>query len=1601
LSKISGSSVRLIKEHSFINELVGQVRAGYGLVPFLGSGCSAHSGILMGSQFYDYLAWTVALCVADRKKWPVFGERWDLRLAGWPRSPTHVELRATRAWAMDGFKYLAEACDFHVDDNPATDRVRALTRAGVAASDPAALARILYAPMVPPFLRDPGARQVEITDGNAQRDLHRLLTKEGLKHGGLLLPGVSCTSEDAITERAIRSLYDWRSTLHFLSEVKLGMDRKTLFLEESEASVIDNFNVHITRGKRPNLIHSMLCHLRQPARLRLLLTTNFDTLIEDAFANQKRRVEVIAVSVRGSLPDPEIVHARDTVVKLHGTFSETRADFSLDDRPSLEDRRRFFHYVRGGYPETSQPSFVPGQLLVAGYSGSDARCVDMMKTVLEGDPSALIFWICNSKRDHARLEQLFRERSYGARIIATISERVDLLLYEFQQQLCLTLPPGGGSSYHINHNVAPVASFRVDDHQDDKDPPGASAIVAAATWIGELDSAGLSRDAQPRERKILVVDGPSGVLGAMRGAIDTLSQQHGVEKVWLELEDYPDTPSLAHDLLQIIASRRGVLGLSHAELCTSELCAPFDVLPDPPSPADGTRLVRMWTEHLSMLKDYLGIDPTRWIIALYGRNGPGGCTGWDENSFYWDSEEYGSATQVSPFLAFLIGMKEAGFNVFYAPYSPQRSTRDAQRQRELIEAITGSRTLMAALEVDEVERIVKRSFNIPRTTHDLAGADAKACYTKFFAQPAVSTPDAPRTSMSEGLPWQVLNLETQLGRKDKFPETVRRVLRQALHLDDEKIPGPLMPRSAGLSLSVKPRSYWRFNVLYGASLMRQSRHYSSFFSEGVLQCPKRFNVEGHDNDLLRHLSLEELLKTLDRDPRVFLRKPGGFAWLYRDTRLALRCLVEAASLAAYRSTPSPLPKGHDAIYPVMEFRARAHTHIGEWYLRAFYVSGNAGPLMEAAYHFFQSIRSAPDARSSRKALWRRGLHQLVKTLRRGDAPLRLWFGQGQLASWFSRAPNSHDSGHDFSPDGLRKQIELSWHEVNIRNRQEDDTSPFEEINDTDWQTLELLSAELVQLSRLASARPPIFSFLSLQGVPPRQASIAERSDRRPPVDTATPRPRAAASASLPPPPPEAGDLDSVDDDWWQRKPDSSDDMPPDRRVVDLLRTLDDCIRTKIATAGKEGWDAQWVAGLRTLRGQLHDNPAQAAMIFQELVEWTYLLVCRAKRCEHGTPLVEAKEIYEDTAAAADGGEEVRRTTERPLASTRLDEQRVPAKKRRLLNPESVRNAWLRVCLFANAVVDASSWIAPGIDTFINFEVSKTLGLYGIALARLGRFYEAHRRLNHAEAILTDNGQPESQARIGILELRRGEAYLLEALRVQDVARLLPSKPSSAVQDLNDCTQLVQAAIARAFSDDERAPALWTWLQPQVLAILDKEPVLTHSVLLDGLYRVVAARSGDAWGCFERAEALLGGQTHSSLWWSRLRAMQLLTLSVRPNFVGRKHRPLAARVRMQSALLLKTLWREGITASPQDWYNRLRLLDYYVRALDVFKIDDNEAVDAELKLYRTAREVRQRRATNPALPDEKDLSFAHLENLEWRVRELKRATGLGGPSTIEC
>jgi hypothetical protein len=1559
----------------------------------------------MGEQFSDYLGWTVWRCVcmttdATGRNAALEG-RWDLYRDGWPPLPNSGELQVARAWALGEFKRLANACGLDVDANADTFRIHGVNQRAGTPTTPDSLGNLLHAPFIPPFLRDPQTRDGSLTDGSGLKQLHRLLGGSGTLTGGLLRPGVSPTAEDTIAERAIRSLYDWRATLRFLSELRLLPDRG-LTLVEPNPSVVDAFNVHITRNRRPNLVHSMLAHLREPARMRVLLTTNFDTLIEDAFAQRNRRLDVISVSIHGQLPDAETVHARDTLVKLHGTLTETRADFSLDTLPSLEDRRRFFHYVRGGPPKdgteghAASKSFVPGDLLVAGYSGSDARCVQMMKFVLDNDRAAKVFWVCHSERDFDRLSERFSERGYEKRVIVTVSERFDLLLYELHQRLCLSLPPGGSTypgSYHVKHNAPPEKAFRSDERPG-RQPlaAGASQIIDHFSWLGGSDAnAAASKGDRAR---LAVIDGSAGVSRILADASRELTRRHGLQSVWLELEDFGDTASVAHELFQTIALRRGIFQLRHAQLCPS---APPRVgayrLDDSPQDrrqakeCGASRLIE-WGRHLDRLCVHLGLEAHRCLVSIYGRNGPGHCTGWHENKSHWGADEYGDHSRFGEFTIFLAALAKAGFNILYAPYTSRRRSQDRVHMDALRSALQGWSGLGdRRISIDAIDAVLEPHKSDEWLCHDFGELEGARVSRSNSSRSKPRSGDAVEPNNWGTLAGAFADLECRplcypivLPREQpaarpqpsEYRSIVNDLLLKVFHLNHTSTT-PYGRETTSATDADRDKIEvaalrGRYNLIYGASLFRQSRHYTAFLIEGLLRCPVRFNAEGVDNDLVRQQRLDEKLDAFNRSPLLFSRKPGGFAWTYRDIHTAMRCMAELTSQKVFEADQQS--KRTLRLLPCEDLRARTHFWIGHWYARAFYVSNNAIPVLEAAFHFFQCAVHAQRAntpwlqgesnddplRRYRLHWWYLGLNQLTRTLRFGGRSIRFWLGR-QPSRWFDEAS---------SVLGALRQANRR-----IVGDCPADTSSRPLLESPHEALVVLLAAELEQLERwMTGTGPWLQNHNSLHGT-----SSGPQEDGDHEFRVVEP------------------DLDSIDPKWWESFAPST----VVRRILEETETY--------VTNGDEQPEREMITkielGLSRRGGEPESTgfsvgPREAAELLQTLVEWTFLVLSRAKREECAEPPVSLN-------VEGPGSRELRT----------------------LFVPMSIRRQWVRVCMLAQASEDAWHWLPAGPDSFGAAQASKAMAMYGLALARLGRFHEAHRRFAQAHALLSEVGS-NPIVDLGILELRRAEAYLLEANLAKELADVMASYQegdfdASAhngelfealsrpidTDDISDAvapkliTDSLNAVLRGSIKNDgevrylgpRRRGALWRWLHSK----LGSEQVENWKQFNEALRRLSTAWCDDAWGCLERAESMLGGHTHSPLWWSRLRALQLQAFATcshdRTNSHLSTYRALTHRVRHDAQQTVVDLWREGVAAEPDGDYNCIRMLDHCWRALATVTTGCRDELPAFSELRDAAQSLKDE-------PRPAGLSQRYLQLVMVRLEEdWKRRTAPTRPSSF--
>ncbi|HST24166.1 MAG TPA: SIR2 family protein [Blastocatellia bacterium] len=218
---------------------------------------------------------------------------------------------------------------------------------------------------------------------------------------------------------------EWRTALLFLSRlVRPGRGdgdyrRQPLLLAAPQQEIIDSCFREVLKEKYPALGHKMLAVLAGALRLDLVLTTNFDDLLERAFAGARNPLEVFEVHLGSSLPHWSAVSDVRSLIKLHGNRYSLRADYSLDELPSESDKKKFLEYLLSGkgrsvlsHPSNSQvaPLDFQNHLLVMGFSVSDRRTCAFIEYAWQHlHKNFRVFWLCYTKNDVDQIQKFTKE----------------------------------------------------------------------------------------------------------------------------------------------------------------------------------------------------------------------------------------------------------------------------------------------------------------------------------------------------------------------------------------------------------------------------------------------------------------------------------------------------------------------------------------------------------------------------------------------------------------------------------------------------------------------------------------------------------------------------------------------------------------------------------------------------------------------------------------------------------------------------------------------------------------------------------------------------------------------------------------------------------------------------------------------------------------------------------------------------------------------------------------------------------------------------------------------------------------------------------------
>lgn len=142
---------------------------------------------------------------------------------------------------------------------------------------------------------------------------------------------------------------------------------------EGDYGLADRLFNEFEKGLCPSRAHRLLAFLQPKLNIPLILTTNFDSLLERAFREEGLTPKVFDVHRNADLPDSSLIDDRQfTVLKLHGSAYGLRFGERLKQKLETDARTNVLNYL----PRNAL-------ILVLGFSGSERRMMQILQSIAE------------------------------------------------------------------------------------------------------------------------------------------------------------------------------------------------------------------------------------------------------------------------------------------------------------------------------------------------------------------------------------------------------------------------------------------------------------------------------------------------------------------------------------------------------------------------------------------------------------------------------------------------------------------------------------------------------------------------------------------------------------------------------------------------------------------------------------------------------------------------------------------------------------------------------------------------------------------------------------------------------------------------------------------------------------------------------------------------------------------------------------------------------------------------------------------------------------------------------------------------------------------
>ena len=621
----------MTQEKDFFNKIKEATENGYGFIPLIGSGLSYQSGIMLGSEISRYLAYVYAKFFVLENL-----EKFDLGIDGWPQAPQEQNIVEAETEILNYYDAIIQCFGL-----PAlTLESNSYLNSGHPTSAKQNYGSFLYAPGCPEVL----LRHIK-KESDEKFQLHEQV-KQQLATNQKLFWRYPIYDQELIKEIGLRSLYSWTVTLNFFSRLTYDREHEMFVLHENEdPAIIDSFNAAMVGVRKPNQNHYLLAHLLDPLNIRTILTTNFDTLIEDAIREKGERVTLVSLEKESTIPRIITLRKSLAVIKLHGDSHRTRADESINEPPTEKDREHFLEYF---YPKKDRESIhVASHLLVMGTSLSDKRTVELIRHVLILKSTFTVFIITQSTRSTQSIKRRFGTQLEG-RLIFSTPQQSEYALYELYQRQTLNLPPGGFHYQFAQYSPPYPGKIEGTKFEDSEEIKNFLVSLFLARNPNKMNA---SKYRKAKEYGV-IIKGNIIVLRGKYGVTRTLAdtyfdlQNKRQKCIWIETEDYNDTSDLAADIVQAILYEFGKI--HHKTLAID---------------FTGAILEDDFKEKMENYLDRLNVSPEKWVFFIFDRNRAGECASFTNE--IW-SDEYKLLFKLIERMAGL------GFKIIYAPKNNTR-----------------------------------------------------------------------------------------------------------------------------------------------------------------------------------------------------------------------------------------------------------------------------------------------------------------------------------------------------------------------------------------------------------------------------------------------------------------------------------------------------------------------------------------------------------------------------------------------------------------------------------------------------------------------------------------------------------------------------------------------------------------------------------------------------------------------------------------------------------------------------------------------------------------------------------------------------------------